>query len=138
MPEPAAFIERYRTWAYAMRDAFKSILVDYPYDFDPFWVRAEPYRVKVRAGESVELSVIVRNFRSRVQTHHVEVHTPSGLSADPSRLDGELPAETRKPFRIKLNAAAEASPGVRIVAFDVTLDGRRYGEIFDAIVEVIR
>jgi glyoxylase-like metal-dependent hydrolase (beta-lactamase superfamily II) len=138
MPEPAAFIERYRTWAYAMRDQFKAILADYPYDFDPFWVRAEPYRVKLRAGDAVELSVNVRNFRSRVQSHHIEVHTPAGLSAESGRLDGELPAGTRKPFKIKLSAAADAAPGVRIVAFDVTLDGRRYGEIFDAIVEVIR
>ena len=82
--------------------------------------------------------MIVRNFRSRVQTHHVEVHTPAGLSAESSRLDGELPAETRKPFKVKLSAGADAAPGVRIVAFDVTLDGRRYGEIFDAIVEVTR
>jgi hypothetical protein len=37
-----------------------------------------------------------------------------------------------------LSAAADAAPGVRIVAFDVTLDGRRYGEIFDAIVEIVR
>jgi glyoxylase-like metal-dependent hydrolase (beta-lactamase superfamily II) len=136
MPDPNLFIGRYRRWAYEMRDMFQTILPDYPYDFDPFWVRAEPYRVKVRAGESVELSVIVRNFRSRVQTHHLEVHAPAGLSAEPGQLDGNLPAETRKPSKITLRAAADAVPGVRIVALDVTLDGRRYGELFDAIVEV--
>jgi len=138
MPDPAAFIERYRLWAYAMRDMFKSILADYPYDYDPFWVRAEPYRVKVRPGESVDVSVHVRNFRRRPQTHHIDVHAPAGLSAPTARLDGELPAESRKPFPIRLQAAPDAAPGVRIVAFDVTLDGRRYGEIFDLIVEVVR
>ena len=58
--------------------------------------------------------------------------------SDPVRLDGELPAESRKPFRIRLSAAADAAPGVRLVAFDATLDGRRYGEIFDAVVEITR
>jgi glyoxylase-like metal-dependent hydrolase (beta-lactamase superfamily II) len=136
MPRPAAFIERYRTWAYAMRDAFKEILVDYPYDFDPFWVRAEPYRVKVKAGESVEVAVHVRNFRARAQTHHVSVETPPGLSAEPSRLDGELSEQSRKPFPIRVRAAADAKPGVQIVAFDITLDGRRYGQLFDLIVDI--
>jgi hypothetical protein len=36
---------------------------------------------------------------------------------------------------VRLGAGASAPAGVRIVAFDITLDGRRYGEWFDAIVE---
>ena len=47
MDHPAAFIERYRQWSYEMRDAFQALSPDpdYRYWFDPFWVRAEPYRV---------------------------------------------------------------------------------------------
>jgi len=138
MDKPAAFIERYRRWAYAMRDAFKEILAedDYRYGYDPFWVRAEPYRVKVRRGESVDVDVHVRNFRARPQAHRIEVHAPPGLVPEPGELKGELPAESRKPFKLRLRAAADAKPGVHIVAFDVTLDGRRYGEWFDLIAEV--
>jgi glyoxylase-like metal-dependent hydrolase (beta-lactamase superfamily II) len=139
MPEPAGFIERYRKWSYEMRDAFKVLSSedDYRLWYDPFWVRAEPYRVKVKAGESVEVAMHVRNFRPRVQVHRIEVHAPPGIEADPPRLEGELASEARKPFPLKLRAAADAKPGVRIVAFDVTLDGRRYGERFDVIVEVL-
>ena len=136
MPDPARFVERYRTWAYEMRDAFKGLLVDYPYDYDPFWVRVEPYRVKVRAGESVEVDVHVRNFRARTQSHRIEAHAPPGLSLEPGRLVGDLPAESRKPFKARIAAAAHAKPGVHIVALDLTMDGRRYGELFDVIVEV--
>jgi hypothetical protein len=35
-------------------------------------------------------------------------------------------------------AAPDAAPGVRLVALDVTLAGRRYGQRFDAIVEIVR
>jgi glyoxylase-like metal-dependent hydrolase (beta-lactamase superfamily II) len=138
MNHPAAFVERYRTWAYAMRDAFKGLLADYPYEYDPFWVRVEPYRLKIRAGESAEVAVNIRNFRSRVQTHHVDLHAPAGLTVEPARLEGPLAAESRQAFTVRLRAAPDAKPGVQIVALDVTLDGRRYGEWFDFVVDVQR
>jgi hypothetical protein len=39
-------------WAYEMRDAFRALSPDddYRYWFDPFWVRVEPYRVKLTPG----------------------------------------------------------------------------------------
>lgn len=139
MPDPAAFVERYRKWSYEMRDAFRALSSedDYRLWYDPFWVRAEPYRVKVKAGASVDVAVHVRNFRPRAQDHRIEVHAPPGLVPDPARLDGQVAAESRKAFPLKLRAAADARVGVQIVAFDVTLDGIRYGERFDLIVEVV-
>jgi glyoxylase-like metal-dependent hydrolase (beta-lactamase superfamily II) len=138
MNEPAAFVERYRRWAYAMRDAFRTLSPDpdYEYFYDPFWVRAEPYRVKVKAGTAVDVSVHLRNFRSRTQAHRIEVHAPPGLVAEPSDLRGELGAKARGVFKLTVKAAPDAKPGVHIVAFDPTLDGRRYGELFDLVVEV--
>jgi hypothetical protein len=140
MDRPAAMIERFRTWAYELRDAFRALSPDedYRYFFDPFWVRAEPYRVQVKAGGSVEVDVHVRNFRARAQAHRIAVHAPSELRPEPAVLEGGLPPETRRPSKLRLAAAADAKPGVRIVAFDATLDGKRYGEWFDLIVEVVR
>jgi hypothetical protein len=37
---------------------------------------------------------------------------------------------------LQLTAARDAKPGVRIVAFDTTVDGRRYGEWFDGVVGI--
>jgi len=138
MPSPGAFIERYRQWSYAMRDAFRTLSSedDYRLWFDPFWVRAEPYRVKVKPGERVEVAVHVRNFRAGPQAHRIEIHAPPGLSPEPPVLQGELPAESRRAFPLFLRAAADLKPGVQIVAFDATLDGRRYGERFDLTVEI--
>ena len=138
MDKPAAMIERFRTWSYEMRDAFRALSPDedYRYFFDPFWVRAEPYRVKVPPGGSVEVAVHVRNFRARKQVHRIAVHGPAGLSSDPPVLEGELGPEARRPFPLRLSAAPDAKPGVHIGAFDATLDGKRYGEWFDLVVEV--
>jgi glyoxylase-like metal-dependent hydrolase (beta-lactamase superfamily II) len=136
MDRPGAFIERFRKWSHAMRDAFQSLSpdADYRYTFDPFWVRAQPYRVALRPGQTAEVSVHVRNFRKTPQQHRVAIHAPPGITVEPAVLEGELAAESRKAFPIRLKASGEAASGVRLVAFDVTLDGRRYGEWFDLIV----
>jgi len=140
MDRPAKFIERFRKWSYEMRDAFRALSAedDYRYGFDPYWVRAEPYRVSVLAGQSVEMQLHVRNFRNRPQQHRIQVHAPPGWSVEPPSLSGVLPAGQRASFPIRLNASADARPGMCLVAFDVALDGRRYGEWFDAVVEVTR
>ena len=46
MDKPAEMVERYRKWAYDLRDALHGLSgeEDYYRWFDPFWVRAEPYR----------------------------------------------------------------------------------------------
>ena len=138
MDRPARMIERFRRWAYEMRDAFQALssLPDYRYWFDPFWVRAEPYRVTLQPGESAELQMHVRNFGGRRQRHRIEVHAPPGFIVEPSVLEGELTRESREAFPVRLKAAPDAQPGVHIVAIDVTLDGERYGEWFDFIVSV--
>lgn len=138
MDRPAAFIERYRRWAYEMRDAFRELSAedDYRYGFDPFWVRAEPYRVRVAPGGSAELKVWVRNFRSVGQRHRVVFDAPAGLLIEPAVLEGTLGPESRRAFPVRVRATGEAVAGVHLVGLDVTLDGRRYGQWFDFVVGV--
>jgi hypothetical protein len=138
MDHPAKFIERYRKWSYEMRDAFRSLSSkdDYKYWFDPFWVRAEPYRLHLKPGQTTEIQLHIRNFRDRAQHHLIEIHTPPGLHAEPTLLEGNLPANSRAPFPFRLTASGEVELGVHLIAFDVTLDGQRDGELFDCIVSV--
>jgi glyoxylase-like metal-dependent hydrolase (beta-lactamase superfamily II) len=138
MPRPAQLIERYRQWAYAMRDAYQGLSAeqDYRYLFDPFWVRAEPYRVSLPAGGHGDFQLHVRNFLRAPQRHRIAVHTPPGWSAEPAVLEGRLPGESRRAFPVRLHAGAATPPGAHLVAFDVTLDGQRYGQRFDVLVEV--
>jgi len=138
MGRPAEFIERYRQWSYAMRDAFQSVSwdKDYRYGFDPFWVRAEPYRVKLRPGESAGLSLRVRNFRSGRQTHRIQFHTPAGLIVEPGVLEGQLAGESTHVFPIRISATAAVSTGVHLIGLDIDIDAQRRGELFDFVVNV--
>jgi glyoxylase-like metal-dependent hydrolase (beta-lactamase superfamily II) len=138
MDRPAAFIERYRRWSYEMRDAFQELSweEDYRRWFDPFWVRAQPYRLGVRPGDSASVTLHLRNFQHGRQRYRIELHAPPGLTADISVFEGAIEGESRKQLPFRMKAAPSARGGVHIVAFDVTLDGHRYGERFDLIVNV--
>lgn len=139
MDRPQGLIERFRRWSYEMRDAFRALssASDYRYWFDPYWVRAEPYRVRLRPGESAEIQIHVRNFRGREQRHAVALAMPTGLMAEPPRIEGLLEPESRGSFPVRLRAAANTPPGVVAVGLDVTLDGIRRGQLFDFICEVL-
>ena len=138
MDHPAAFIERYRQWSYEMRDAFQALSPDpdYRYWFDPFWVRAEPYRVVLRPGQAETVKLHVRNFRPGKQIAPDRDPHTAGPGRRAGGLGRRLPGESRRSFPVRVRAAPEAHPGTRIVALDVTLDGRRYGEWFDFVVGV--
>ena len=138
MDHPAEFIERDRKWAYEMRDAFADLSPDsdYRYWFDPFWVRAEPYRVTLTGETPEQVKIIVRNFRDHDQKHRIEICTPPGITANPSVLDVVLPKSSTHIFSVQLRASDAAEPGVSISAFDITLDGEHYGQLFDYVTEV--
>lgn len=138
MDRPRELIERYRDGALALRAAFQDLSSDpdYRYGFDPFWVRAEPYRAIVQPGGSAEVTLHVRNFRARPQSHRIAVHTPPGINSDPLLIEGRVGAESMGRFPLRLRAEKKAAEGLHLVAFDVTLDGKRYGEWFDMICHV--
>lgn len=135
---PAQMIERFAAWAREIRDAYQGFSAeeDYRYMFDPYWLRAEPYRIFVKAGQSVDVSLHVRNFLPRTQSHIIIPFTPKGISAEPATLDGTLDSQASRLFPLRLTAASDVKPGIYSVAFDVTRDGRRYGQWFDLILSV--
>jgi glyoxylase-like metal-dependent hydrolase (beta-lactamase superfamily II) len=138
MDRPEGLIERFGRWATEMREAFASLSTqkDYRYWFDPFWVRAEPYRVKLSPGGSSEILLHVRNFRNSEQKHRIEVHTRPGIVAEPAVVEGILSGASQQAVPLTLKASEDAPAGVWMAALDVTLDRRRYGEWFDFIVRV--
>lgn len=138
MPEPAAFVERYRKWSYTMRDAFQELIRedDYRYGYDPYWVRAQPYRTQLTPGNSAMLTLHVRNFSAQPQTTRIVIDAPPGLKVEPATLDVETAASGRSQVQVRVSATSDATPGVQLLGLDVTRNGIRYGQRFDAIVEV--
>jgi uncharacterized protein YfaS (alpha-2-macroglobulin family) len=109
---------------------------DYRLMFDPYWVRADPYRVSLPPGSSAEVTLHVRNFHDRPQRYRVAMQTSPGIQVEPTVLEGTTPAQSTSQATFRVIAGAEAAAGVRIITFDTTLDQRRYGPWFDMIVGV--
>ena len=138
MHEPAAFIERYRLWAQKIIRLYEQLLPesDYEFLFDPYWVSASPYRVELTSVDTADIEVTVRNFRSRPVKHRVVLETPPGLTATPAVLEGEIPARGRVRFPVKIRvdrSRGELLP-IELVPFEMSLDGRHYGQWFDFLV----
>jgi len=138
MDRPKRLIERFHKWAPAMRDAFRELSAekDYRYMFDPYWVRADPYRLTLRRGGSGEVTLHVRNFLPRPQTYRIAIHCPDGIVAEPAVLEGATSAEATARTALRLKATPDAKPGMHIIALDTTIAGKRYGEWFDLAVAV--
>jgi hypothetical protein len=132
---PQQMAERFAAWAREIRDVYQSLSAeeDYRYMFDPYWVRAESYRVFVKTGQTAEVTLHVRNFTTRPQKHRIEVHAPRGVDVEPSLLESSVGPESSGQFHLKINAASGLKPGLYIVTLDVTLDGKRYGQWFDTV-----
>lgn len=137
MTEPAVFIDRYHDWALRIIRHYKELLPDedYEYLFDPYWVSAYPYRVDLTKADTQTVQIAVRNFRDRRQHHHVEFKLPPGIEAEPRVLDASVAAKSRATYPVKLTVKNRQSlpTGVLISPFDITLDGKHYGELFDFI-----
>jgi hypothetical protein len=138
MPNPREIIARLQIRMTDLRAAFTALSTedDYRYMFDPYWVHAAPYRTVVKPGATAEVTLRVRNFRDREQTHRVNIVCPPGLAADPATIEGKTPADTTASFPLKIQAAATAKPGLHLVALDITRDNTRHGQLFDFLVWV--
>jgi glyoxylase-like metal-dependent hydrolase (beta-lactamase superfamily II) len=136
--KPAALIERYRAWAGKMREALDDLTdeADYRLAFNPYQVQAYPYRTRLAAGETREVAIIVRNVLPQARTYRIAVDAGAGVEANPRVLEGRVPGDDQVITPLRLKAAADARPGVRIVSLDLTLDDRRIGPWFDLIVGI--
>lgn len=138
MDNPAPFLDRYHQWSKRIIQHYKDLLPDedYEYLFDPYWVSAYPYRVDFSEREEQFVTVTVRNFRNRPQRHRVELKLPVGVTADPAVLDGLVERESRHAYQVKLTIDRDKLPrGIQIVPFDITLDGKTYGQLFDFTIQ---
>lgn len=138
MNKPSQFINRYREWAYEMKKALQSVSnnEDYRYWFDPYWVHADPYRTRLSKGDSTLINIVVRNFSESAGTFKIQVNTPSGLMANPENLQRIVDGNSVYTFPVRIVASPDITSGISIIGLDVTLNGGKYGEWFDAIIEI--
>lgn len=81
------------------------------------------------------MTVTVRNFRGVPEKHDIELKLPPGVSAEPSRLTGFVKPESERDYEVTLTVdRTKVPPGVQMATFDITLDDKKHGELFDFLV----
>ena len=96
-------------------------------------MRIEPYRSNLHRSEVLELDVVVRNPFAREAVARVELAVPAGWQA-PSAQELALAANAEGVVRFSLRPGG---PGERmVVAADLTVDGIRFGQQAEALVDV--
>lgn len=136
--EPAELIGRFQKRMHDLREAYRELSAeeDYQVMFDPYWVQAYPYRTQLKPGESAEVVIKVRNHLSHAHKHRIAVHAPPGITCQPPVIEGITAPEGLNMYPLKLTVAKNAPQGTHLVALDVTVNDRRYGEWFDMLVHV--
>ena len=139
MDNPANFLHRYHEWSKQIIALYRDLLPDkdYEYLYDPYWVSAYPYRVDFSKHNIQDVTVTIRNFRDSPQRHRVKLKLPPGVKAEPTVLEGTIGPKSRQKFKVTLSIDRNTvSQGVNIIPFDITLDEKHYGELFDFLIRV--
>jgi hypothetical protein len=106
------------------------------FDAEGFGARIEPYQAYLHRGDWLELEVEVRNPSPSAVQAEVRLVLPAGWGAEPAACQLELaPLEGARPhFRVT------PPPNLTVrrarLAVDLTIDGRRFGQQAEALVNI--
>jgi glyoxylase-like metal-dependent hydrolase (beta-lactamase superfamily II) len=100
-----------------------------------FAARLEPYRAEGRAGQELRFEATVRNPFAHPADARVAAVVPAGWRAGEVSTVSLAPHEER---RVELRVVTGSEPVVRArLAVDVTVDGVRFGQQAEALVDVV-
>jgi len=136
--EPRRQLRQLAEWARAFRRALKrlSFFPEYEYFIDPYWVNLHPYRTRCRPGDELALTLTVVNHARCTRAARLEVMGPAGWEIAPKFLEVELPPRAQVERQVVVRVPKTAAPRRYVFTTDVTMDGERFGELFDALVDV--
>ena len=135
---PGPLIERFMAASDELRAALVDLCAerDYRFWFDPYWARVHPYRVPVARGGRADATLVVRNFLDESTVFGIRIACPPGIRVDPAVATLRVPAGERRSLPLAFSASADMPAGLALAALDITQDGIRRGQLFDAILDV--
>jgi glyoxylase-like metal-dependent hydrolase (beta-lactamase superfamily II) len=109
-------------------------LDDVDFGAEGFGARVTPYRTTVAAGQTAQVVVEVRNPFAHDAAAKVRVGLPQGWTSAPFEVELLLPAGGGGDATFQVTATGP--PGLSVIAADITVDGRPFGEQGEALVTV--
>ncbi|NLH17310.1 MAG: MBL fold metallo-hydrolase, partial [Phycisphaerae bacterium] len=134
MDKPAGMIERFAAWAREIRDQYQLLSgdEDYRWRYDPYWVRAEPYRVKLDPEKDTQFDLVVRNFEKKPTDVEVYLHGYDIRKIKPLVVRLKMEPETIVRTPITLSPKPMKEP--QIICFSIIRNKQPLTPLFDMIV----
>ena len=128
-------VERWRDWMDRWQGLFTQIL-DQPHPdmgMDPHWVEFYPYKVRIRPGDAITFRVTVTNHETEPRGITLRFRSVEGAALDPGRVELEVDARAEATCEVRVTFPAVFTTHALPVLADVTWNGRRLGEIAEAV-----
>jgi glyoxylase-like metal-dependent hydrolase (beta-lactamase superfamily II) len=135
MDKPAGMIDRFAAWAREIRDLYQLLSgdEDYRWRYDPYWVRAEPYRVKLEPGKDAQFDLVIRNFEKKPTEFEVYLFGYDIRYMKPLVVRHKVEPESSVRTPITLTSA-KPSKEPQIICLAIKRNGQPLTPLFDMIV----
>jgi len=135
------YYESYQRKAWQMTQHFETLLPgEANFGIEPNWVQIYPYQSLARPGHTLRLQVRMTNFRETPVSASVRLVTPGGWTCDPDtvRLNLASGDQARAGLVVHISADYVVRWPKCVIAADVVFDGKRLGQVAEAVVEFER
>ncbi|MFH1742018.1 MAG: MBL fold metallo-hydrolase [bacterium] len=101
------------------------------------WVSLYPFQAQAKPGEAFELTCRVTNYTDEKYAVEASLVLPEGWNASPETLRFEVSAQTKGEAvtSVTISTDYQGLPKVPLAA-DITINGRRYGQLAHAVVNL--
>ncbi len=135
---PQRQLEKYVQWSEDMRSALQDLS---PFEneklfFDPYWMRAQPYRSYLKAGEKGQLTLFLRNHSEHEQAFHITPRLPEGWQSSLLLWEDQVAGGATLTCELEFTISANATSGSYALTFDIVMGEQLFGELCEALVFV--
>jgi glyoxylase-like metal-dependent hydrolase (beta-lactamase superfamily II) len=139
VPASDANMQSYLSSAESMRKILSDI-IDQPdamFGVDNNWLSVYPYQSDLEPGQETELQLRYRNWLPHTSTVRARFRLPDGWRIEPAELEISAPARAERSGSLRLRIPADVVKNRRaVITVDAVRDGRRLGEITEALVNI--
>jgi hypothetical protein len=100
---------------------------------DPRWVEFYPYKVRIAPGETRRFQLRVTNHEDANRRFSAQLRSVEGVKVQPQRIDAVMAAGEHLAIEIEAHFPATFVTHSLPILADVTWEGKRLGEIAEAI-----
>jgi len=130
-------LEEFLAWALRLRDIMTE-LIDQPdpnFGLDYRWCHFYPFRAVIAAGEKARLELRLRNHLFKAAKVRIQLKLPDGIECPFPKRSISILGKTQLAIPFDLLKSKGARDGRRVVTADITINGRRLGEVAEALID---